>query len=144
MTPEQVALVIQSVDALRPRMPEVAADFYRRLFEIAPQVRELFQQDLTTQTVKFARELDEIVAVIPAFSEFEGRTAALGRRHAGYGVRASHYELVRQALMAALGNALGVAFDEKTREAWVNAFGLVAESMQLGAAAAHRGTTRSE
>jgi hemoglobin-like flavoprotein len=133
MTPEQVTLVIESVDVLRPRMPEVAADFYRRLFELAPQLRELFHKDLATQTVKFARELDEIVAVIPAFEKFEGRTAALGRRHAGYGVRASHYELVRQALLAALDNALGDAFTDATREAWLTAFGLVAEAMQLGA-----------
>ena len=135
MTPEQVALVTASVDAIRPRMTEVAAAFYDRLFTIAPEARELFSRDIATQSEKFGRELDEIVAVIPTFGEFVDRTAALGARHATYGVRPSHYELMRDVLLDTLAVSLGDAFTEDTREAWVVAFSLVAESMQLGAQA---------
>ena len=119
----------------------------RGFAQSTPSVPPLTSQELVRlvyELPKHPEKHDEIVEVIPSFEEFEGRTAALGRRHAGYGVRASHYELVRRALLAAIGNALGEDFTDATREAWVNAFGLVAESMQLGAAAQHRGHPRSE
>lgn len=141
MTPEQVALVTRSVDAVRPRMAEIAADFYRRLFEAAPETRAMFRHDLATQTDKFARELDEVVAVIPSFGEFVDRTAALGARHAGYGVRSAHYDLMRDVLLATLADALGDDFTDELREAWVVAFSLVTESMQIGAAGQARAST---
>jgi hemoglobin-like flavoprotein len=135
MTPEQVALVTASVDAIRPRLTEVAGDFYERLFAAAPEARALFSHDLATQSEKFGRELDEIVAVIPSFGEFVDRTAALGARHATYGVRPSHYDLMRDVLLDTLAAELGDAFTPETKDAWVTAFALLAESMQIGAAA---------
>ena len=93
----------------------------------------MFSRDIATQSVKFGRELDEIVAVIPRFDKFVDRTASLGARHANYGVRPSHYDLRRDALVATLAETLGDDVPEEMREAWMVAFALVAESMQLGA-----------
>ena len=54
----------------------------------------------------------------------------------GYGVRATHYQILGEALLAALAAILGDTFDAPTRQAWTLAYNLVAETMLEGAAAA--------
>jgi hemoglobin-like flavoprotein len=63
-------------------------------------------------------------------------TRALGARHVGYGVRAADYQTAGDALFAALAAVLGDGFDAQTREAWMLAYNVVAETMLEGAAAA--------
>ncbi len=59
-----------------------------------------------------------------------------GARHVAYGVRAADYQTVGDALFAALAAVLGDGFDAQTREAWMLAYNIVAETMLEGAAAA--------
>ena len=59
---------------------------------------------------------------------------ALGRRHAGYGVEARHYDAVGQALLEALQGRLGVAFTPGVAQAWAGVYGVVASRMQAAAA----------
>jgi hemoglobin-like flavoprotein len=51
-------------------------------------------------------------------------------------VRAAHYRTVEVALLDALAVVLGEKFDAPTREAWADAYNLVAETMLEGAASA--------
>lgn len=129
MTPEQVTMVQRTTDRLRPRMDGVADDFYARLFASRPDLRPLFPDDLTAQRQKFSDELTAIVAAIPDFARFRKRARDLGARHRGYGVRPSHYAIVRTALIAALA-AADPEWDDATRAAWRSAYDLVAELMQ--------------
>jgi nitric oxide dioxygenase len=71
------------------------------------------------------KSLDKLDTIMPAIQ-------ALGRRHAGYGVRAEHYETVGVALLWTLERGLGEAFDEETRDAWTAAYGTLA-SVMIGA-----------
>ena len=58
---------------------------------------------------------------------------ALGARHRGYGVKARHYRLMGQALMASLAAALGPTVDAGGRGGWGLAYNLTAETMMTGA-----------
>ena len=49
MLPEQVMLVQESFKKVQPIAMQAADLFYGRLFEIAPEVRKLFPEDLTEQ-----------------------------------------------------------------------------------------------
>ena len=60
----------------------------------------------------------------------------LGARHADYGVKAHHYELVREALLDALADVLDDTWDSQARDAWGKAYDLVAETMMQGGAGA--------
>jgi len=73
---------------------------------------------------------------MPRLAELLTHTRALGARHVGYGVRVADYRTVGDALLAALAAVLGDSFDTPTREAWILAYNLVAETMLEGAAAA--------
>ena len=136
MTPEQITLVQSSFQRLGPDLPALTARFYQEVFQRNPSLRPLFPSDLTELRVKFAQKLTEIVRAMPRLGELLTHTRALGARHAGYGVRAVDYQTVGDSLIAALAGVLGEEFDAETREAWVLAFSIVAETMLEGAAAA--------
>jgi len=136
MTPEQITLVQSSFRRLGPDLPALTVRFYQELFERNPALRPLFTTDMGEQRVKFAQKLTEIVWSMPRLSELLIHTRALGARHVGYGVRATDYQTVGDALIAALAAVLGDEFDAQTREAWVLAYNIVAETMLEGAASA--------
>ncbi len=84
----QKALVQTSFAQVRPIADAAAALFYRRLFELDPTLRPLFNGDMEEQGRKLmemiglaVKGLDRPDTLLPAL-------AALGRRHAGYGVSA--------------------------------------------------------
>ena len=135
MTPEQITLVQSSFERLGPELPAMATRFYEELFERDPALRPLFTTPLAEQEVKFAVKLTEIVQAMPRLDELLTHTRALGARHVGYGVRTADYQTLGEALLAALAAVLGDSFDTPTREAWVLAYNLVAETMLEGAAA---------
>jgi hemoglobin-like flavoprotein len=138
MTPEQITLVQSSFDRLGPDLPELATRFYQELFARDPGLRPLFTTDLELQKVRFADKLTEIVRSIPRLTELLGHTHALGARHVGYGVHVADYGTVGDALLAALAARLGDTFDPVTREAWLTAYNLVAETMLQGATPQNR------
>ena len=136
MTPEQIALVQSSFRQLGPQLPAMTKRFYQELFSRDPSLQALFTAEWTVQEVRFAEKLTEIVRAMPRLDELLSHTRALGARHVAYGVRATDYQTLGNALLAALAAILGDSFDAPTREAWTLAYNLVAETMLEGAAAA--------
>jgi len=134
MTPEQIVLVQASFERLGPDLPAMTSRFYQELFSRDPSIRPLFTTDPAVQEARFAEKLTEIVRAMPRLGDLLDVTRELGARHVGYGVRVPYYQIVADALLAALAAVLGDAFDEATREAWVVGYNLVAETMLEGAA----------
>ena len=130
MTTDQMRLVRESFAQVAPIAETAAALFYGRLFELDPQLRHLFRGDMRDQGRKLmqtlavaVRALGELDALVPAVQ-------ALGRRHAGYGVTSAHYATVAAALLWTLEQGLGTAFTADVREAWVEVYGVLANTMQ--------------
>lgn len=136
MTPEQISLVQSSFERLGPDVPGFADRFYAELFRRDPGLRPLFTTDMAEQRIRLAQKLTAIVRAMPRLGELLILTRALGARHVAYGVHATHYRTVGDALIAALAAVLGDEFDAATREAWALAYNIVAETMLEGAAAA--------
>lgn len=65
-----------------------------------------------------------------------GTVHDLGRRHAGYGVRADMYDTVGACVIAELESTLGADFTPDTAAAWASVFNVVADTMLDGAAGA--------
>ncbi len=129
MTTTEIALVQDSFELLVPNAQDVAASFYARLFELAPQVRPLFKEDLHEQGIKLIEmlsyavsSLDDLEGLVPALED-------LARRHLRYGVRAEHYGLVAQALLDTLTRELGEAFGEAEKAAWTKVLTTIATVM---------------
>ena len=131
MTPEQIELVESTFGSLD--MEAVAADFYFRAFNADSQLSAMFTTDPATQRTRFAKELGVIVKSMRNFDDFRTETGDLGRRHRGYGVRAGHYRVMGDALLAALEAALGDRWNDDVAEAWRLAYTMTSESMLDGA-----------
>jgi nitric oxide dioxygenase len=134
LTVDDITLVRASFAKVAP-IKDVAADlFYARLFEIAPQVRPMFPQDLRDQKKKLMAMIAAAVGGLDDLNALIPHVRALGARHAGYGVTREHYGIVAQALLWTLERGLGDAFTPQVRDAWVKVYGVLAGTMLGGAA----------
>jgi nitric oxide dioxygenase len=129
MTPEQLELVQRSFDLALHQADALAVAFYDHLWTIAPETRAMFPQEMAAQRQKLLDELTAIVAAVGHLDQLVARTGVLGARHVEYGVEPYHYELVGDALVAALADVLGADWDTATEDAWRYAYDLVAETM---------------
>ena len=112
----------------------LAVRFYARLFEIEPAAHRLFAAtDMTLQRQKLVAMLRAVVAVLDQPDELVPSAAALGRRHVDYGVDERQYDAVGEALRDALAATLGDRFTPAVREAWVEAYALLASVMKRAA-----------
>jgi hemoglobin-like flavoprotein len=136
MTPEQVKLVQDSFAKVAPIAGTAADLFYDRLFTIAPQVRSLFPSDLVEQKKKLMQMIATAVAGLNQVEKIIPAVEELGRRHAGYGVTAQHYEPVGAALLWTLEQGLGADFTPPVKAAWTEVYMTLAGVMQKGAATA--------
>ena len=130
MTPEQIALVQSSFKSVAPIAPKAADLFYDRLFEIAPEVRPMFPQDLAGQKVKLITMLATAVNNLHQFETIKSAVRDLGDRHRGYGVTPAHYAPVGAALLWTLEQGLGSAFTPAVRAAWTEVYATLAGAMQ--------------
>ena len=72
-------------------------------------------------------------------SQLETELMALGARHVGYGVKEEHYATVGGAMLDMLAEVLGKHFTTATRQAWLDFYTFIAETMKRGAAVAQPG-----
>ena len=129
MTPDQIDLV-QSSFAKVAGIADVAADlFYARLFEIAPEVKPLFRNDMREQGRKLMMTLGVVVGGLKNLEAIAPAAKALAVKHVGYGVKAGHYRPVGEALIWTLEKGLGEDFSPKVKDAWIAAYGLLSGVM---------------
>lgn len=138
MTPHQIHLVKSSFELARPVAADVVAAFYVRLFELAPQLRSMFPQDLTAQRKKLLMVLATAVGALDKIETLLPTLHELGAKHTGYGVRPEHYDVVGAALLQTLEAGLGEAWTPETAEAWTVAYGALSQAMLAGAAEAEK------
>lgn len=131
MTPIEKSLVQESWRQVAPIADSAAAMFYSRLFEVSPEIQGLFTDvDLRRQGRRLTQVLTSIIEDLDAIETRLPDLAALGRRHADYGVTDAHYATVGEALLWTLQRGLGGAWTEEVADAWAVAYGLVAGVMQ--------------
>jgi uncharacterized protein YjbI with pentapeptide repeats len=127
---QQVTLVTSSFELVLQAGEQVIVGFYERLFETAPQFRQLFTNDVNRQARKFLQSLKMIVGSLASTERAAPVLNRLGNRHQGYGVKPEDYDVVGGVLIKTLEEALGDDFTTEIREAWVAAFGLISSLMR--------------
>ena len=129
MTPQQVTLVQDSFAKVVPIADQAAGMFYDRLFEIAPQVRPLFKDDMTEQRRKLMTMLTVVVKGLSALDTILPAASALAKRHVAYGAQPAHYPVVGAALLWTLEKGLGDSWTSEVADAWGEAYGTLSEFM---------------
>ncbi len=129
MDVQSIAQVRASWSQVQPIRSAAAALFYRHLFADAPGLRALFRGDLQQQGDRLMQMMDWLVDRLDDPPTLLAALADLGRRHAGYGVQASHYDRVGAALLRTLAEGLGAQFTSATQRAWTDLYQVIADAM---------------
>ena len=123
-------LVQRSWRAVAPVGDTAAELFYGKLFSLDPGVRALFKNDMRDQGRNLTAMMSVAVHGLARPEKILYAVEQLGRRHAAYGVQPRHYESVATALLWMLEQVLEEAYTPDVREAWTQAYTLLAKAMQ--------------
>jgi hemoglobin-like flavoprotein len=109
-----------------------AHEFYRRLFELAPEVRPMFNREMGLQAKKFADMLAWVILHLEHPNELSGELRALGARHNDYGVKIDQYAPLGSALIWMFQHTLGDRFTAEMEEAWLEFYAFLSFEMERG------------
>jgi hemoglobin-like flavoprotein len=124
---------LQESVALLPKGDLAPVDeFYRRLFELAPEVRPMFQREMDMQVKKFSDMLGWVIAHLEQPQELFQEMRALGARHGGYNVKIDQYAPVGSALIWMFQRTLGDRFTPEMEEAWLEFYAVATFEMERG------------
>jgi hemoglobin-like flavoprotein len=133
MDQEQQDLVRASFARVAPIADTAAAMFYDRLFATDPTLRPLFKGDMMAQGRLLMTMIETAVENVHRLDQILPAVRDLGRRHAGYGVKAADYDTVATALLGTLEQALGPQFTPAVRDAWFACYQTIAGEMKAAA-----------
>lgn len=116
---DKIALVKDSYQKIAPKRKELVHQFYVRLFNLSPEIKQLFEDTtMDVQESMFQSMLDHAVSSLENFTFMAQELAALGERHVIYGAKKRHYVVAEQALLETLAEFLGNEFTAEVRAAW--------------------------
>lgn len=129
VTQEEIKLVQESWEKVKPISATAADLFYAKLFELDPEAKALFTGDMGEQGAKL---MNMITVAVDSLNDLEHIVDALkasGRRHVDWGVKDSQYDTVGAAFLDTLEKGLGDAFTPEVKAAWVTVYGVLAKTM---------------
>lgn len=136
-----LAAVRDSCRAVAERPVLLAEVFYAHLFEMAPDLRVMFPDDLTGQMQNMTDTLLGAIAALddPDTDRLVGTLRRLGAAHAArYQVRPEHYRYVGHALTRAVRDIVGAGYSGFLSSSWIGLTMWVSGQMIEGAEEAAR------
>jgi hemoglobin-like flavoprotein len=124
-----VARLRDSHEQLAAQGTAFSERFYRKLFEAAPGLRSMFKSDPNSQAEKLASMLGEIINNLEATGDNTRLLAELGRRHAGYGAKPKHYDLVTTLLVESIRETLALDAEATIIDEWRMMLRLISDQM---------------
>jgi len=126
-----------SVEALGAQF--VGVKLFRNIFEMSPGAVQLFpfknEQDLYNSEklklhgVKVVTVVGLAVGSLEKLDDVIPTVQDLGRRHAGYGAKAAHYDVVGKALLKTFRDTLGSGFSREAEVVWAKMYRILSSAM---------------
>ncbi len=108
--------------------------FYTSLFTDHPEVQPLFAHaNMEKQGKQLFQSLVFTLNNLRKPDALSHALKGLGTRHVQYGVLPQHYPIVGNSLLKAFEATLGTAWTPDVQQAWIEAYGTVAQLMLEGA-----------
>ncbi len=125
-------LVKQTAPVLKEHGVALTRHFYQRLFAHNPELRQIFnqghqqagtqQQALAMAVAAYAEHIDNPGVLASALTH-------IASKHVSLGIRAEHYPIVGQHLLASIREVLGEAASDALIDAWAAAYGQLADML---------------
>ncbi|MGY4309121.1 hemoglobin-like flavoprotein [Bradyrhizobium sp. USDA 4369] len=138
LTAEEIACVRSSFDMVFANATDMTTTFYQRLFELAPECRPMFPDNMDVLKRDFIATLAVLVGSLDRMTGLLSSTDILGRNHARYGVRPEHYPLVGEALLWSLAKGLGPQWTAEVEQAWRKVYEVISQRMIAISTGPHR------
>lgn len=103
--------------------------FYEIVFDLAPDVKILFQNDMVLQGEALVAMLKVVVKNVRTLGDVIKPVEELGLRHKSYGVKPNMYLVVGRSLIIAFGQLAGDAMTHEIKWAWMQVYATLAEVM---------------
>ncbi|HEY8534544.1 MAG TPA: globin domain-containing protein [Micromonospora sp.] len=126
-------LLKESWALVEEHQDDVVDYLYAHLFISHPELRALFPARMDAQREHLIRAIVTSIQIIDSPEQFDEYLRTLGRHHRKFLVEPHHYDLMREALIAALREYAGERWSPVYEEAWREAYDMMAERMRAAA-----------
>lgn len=130
----KIAVLETSFEKVKPQANAFMNSFYDNLFTDYPAAQPLFTHtDMEKQKKQLLSALVFVVENLRTPDTVIKALKGMGARHVKYGALPEHYPLVGNSLLKTFSQYLGSDWTENTKQAWVDAYGLITTVMLDGA-----------
>ncbi len=122
---ETIAIVQQTVPALKEHGEALTRHFYERMFRHNPEVRRFFNpahQESGTQQRALAGAICAYAEHIDNPGALADAVELIAQKHASLGIEPEHYPIVGEHLLASIREVLGEAATDDVINAWAEAY----------------------
>ena len=130
LSADQLDVIKQTVPVLREHGETLTRHFYQRMFRENPEVKVFFNpahQQAGTQQRALAAAICAYAENIQNPAVLAGAVELIAQKHASLGIRAEHYPVVGNNLLASIREVLGEAATPAIIDAWAAAYGVLAD-----------------
>ena len=129
LTARTISIVKSTAPILEEHGEALTRHFYRRMFANNPEVAPFFNrtnQSAGTQQKALAAAICAYAANIDNLEVLGGAVELIAQKHASLQIKAEHYPIVGENLLASIRELLGDAATDDVIQAWSEAYGFLA------------------
>lgn len=131
LSKETMEIIKSTAPALEAHGKKITTIFYKRLFEIHPELLNIFNQTNQKQgrqQLALANAVYAAAVHIENLSEIMPVVRQISEKHRSLGIKPEHYPIVGKNLLIAIKEVLGDAATPKIMDAWTEAYGVLADA----------------
>src|SRR3990167_896142 len=129
MTPMQIDVVQSTWQKVMPFREDIACLFYKRLFEIEPELSMVFKGDMHDCVKKIMFMIDLAILNLGQLEEVMPMLQEIGNKYVQCGMKVDS-NAVRNTLVSTLEQRLGETFTVNVRSDWIQAYDLLVGVMK--------------
>lgn len=126
LSSETIAIIKEAVPLINQEAENVTTRMYEILFSKYPETKALFANATSDQHKKLAGAIGAFAGNVDNLGVLGGAVEKMAQSHVMTSVQPTHYPMVADALITAMGDVLGEAFTEVRKNAWVEAYTFLA------------------
>ncbi|PHH59644.1 hypothetical protein CDD81_2802 [Ophiocordyceps australis] len=129
LSAQQIAIVKSTAPVIKEHGKTITTYFYKTLLDEHPELKNIFSlrhQQVGAQQQALADAVFGYAAYIDDLGKLTEAVERIAQKHVSLLVRPEHYPIVGDYLVRAFGHVLGPALTPDIKEAWVAAYGQLA------------------
>ena len=131
MNKESIELLQNSWKQISQNRNLIIEKFYHRLFQSSPDLRTLFNQDLSIPIRQFAGMLNITINGIEQMDLIKDSLSSLGAAHRKIGVTPEQVKTMEETLIQTFREELDTQFNDELERIWREAFNILVQRMGL-------------